>query len=296
MRLIYLDESGVEELSAEPSHFVLLGVMVPDNQWKNITVNIERVKGKYGLADEEIHTAWMARRYSVQDAVPAFESLPPIDRKAQATKAISQRAAVLGVSAGKDKIKGYRREVAAIRPYLHLTHQERRQCLTDLAKELASHTDLRIFADAISKKDFTNGVHTSPYEMAFEQVISRSQHYLHNAANDLGMIIIDNNEKAALRLTKMARAFHTAGTFYNKIPNIVETPLFVNSALTSMIQMADLCAYGLRRFVENDETWIWDLVKARADRSPIGKLVGIRHFTGKRKCTCEICQEHGRPK
>ena len=295
MQLIYLDESGVEELNAEPSHFVLLGVMVPDKQWKTIAGIIEQVKAKYNLADQEIHTAWMARRYAVQDAVPGFDSLPPSDRRTQAEKAIARRAAVLGVTGGKDKIKGYRREVEAIRPYLHLTHQERRQCLVDLANELAKSTDLRIFADAISKKDFSSGVHTSPYEMAFEQVIARSQYYL-SSINDLGMIISDNNEKAALRLTQMARKFHKTGTFYNKIPNIVETPLFVNSALTSMIQMADLCAFGLRRFVDNDETWIWDLVKGKADRASTGKLVGVRHFTAKRKCSCEICQEHGRQK
>ena len=94
-------------------------------------------------------------------------------------------------------------------------------------------------------------------------------------------------------MTKLARKFHAEGTFYRQITDIVETPLFVDSSLTSMIQMADLCSFAFRRLLDNGEAGLWDLVESRADRVN-GKCVGVRHFTGKRDCDCRICVAHGR--
>lgn len=73
----------------------------------------------------------------------------------------------------------------------------------------------------------------------------------------------------------------------------METPLFVDSTLTSMIQMADVCSYALRRYLENGETVLFDEVFKRADRRG-EKAVGVRHFT-KATCTCKICQAHKFP-
>ena len=58
-----------------PPHFVLLGLMIQATDWKRLDAAIERVKGGYGLANVEIHTAWMIRRYSEQEVIPGFESL-----------------------------------------------------------------------------------------------------------------------------------------------------------------------------------------------------------------------------
>jgi hypothetical protein len=77
------------------------------------------------------------------------------------------------------------------------------------------------------------------------------------------------------------------------VKNIVETPLFVDSQLTSMVQIADLCAYALRRYLENNEDELFDLVFQRADRK--GKVaVGVRHFAQK-ACPCKICSAHKLP-
>jgi hypothetical protein len=292
MQLLYMDESGVEEIEQGTSHFVLLGVMIPADRWKEIANQLEQVKATFDLLDAEIHTAWMHRRYAEQDSVSDFDRLSPADRRRESEKAIRQRAGVLGVAGNMKKIKAYRRESASIRPYLHLTIGQRRECLIALASKLATFTDVRIFAEAISKADFTPGPMDTPYEMAFEQVLTRSQACL-AGKGDLGILISDNNSKAAPRLTKLSRKFHKTGTFYRAIPNIVETPLFVDSSLTSMIQMADLCAFSLRRVIENGESWLWDLVESRADRAG-GVCVGARHFTGKRNCVCRICIAHGR--
>jgi len=62
MFILYMDESGVEELHSPPAHFVLLGVMIPANSWKDIVTELEAVKEVYDLRDVEIHSAWMRGR------------------------------------------------------------------------------------------------------------------------------------------------------------------------------------------------------------------------------------------
>lgn len=291
MYILYLDESGVQELKAGTSHFVLLGLAVRADQWKTLDANLDRIKAPFELDGVEIHTGWMARRYAEQEGIQGFDALDRPARRAAVEASIRKRAGVLGVRGNNDKIKDYRREVRAITPYLHLSRTERTQCLAQLGAELAAWPQVRIFADAISKADFLPGKY-SPYELAFEQVVSRFQTFLAKQGS-LGIIVSDNNATAAPRLTALSRQFHKDGTLYKDIINVVETPLFVDSALTGMIQIADLCAYALRRLLENNEVALWQTVESRVER--LGEVwVGVRHYTGKRRCNCRICVAHGR--
>ena len=291
MYILYVDESGVEQIGAGTSHFILLGLMIPAEHWKSLDTALENTKDKYGLREIEIHTAWMCRRYAEQESISGFNGLSHEQRKIQTKQEMRRRAGIIGVSGNRKKVKSYRKEARLIDPYIHLTRDERIACLEELAQQLASWTDVRIFADAISKSDFANA-QISPYEMAFEQVLARFQAFL-SFKHGKGIMVHDNNETVAPRLTRLARQFHSSGTLYRQIPDVVETPLFVDSSMTSMIQMADLCAYALRRLLENSETRLWDIIEPRVDR--IGaKSVGVRHYTGRRQCFCRICSAHGR--
>lgn len=291
MYILYLDESGVQEVGAGTSHFVLLGIAVRMDQWKTLDSEIERTKRPFDLEGVEIHAGWMARRYSEQESIPGFDALDRPARRTVTQTAINRRAGVLGVAGNPKKIKAYRVESKKIRPYVHLTRSERVDCLHAVLTELSRWPDVRIFADAISKSDYAPGRYT-PYELAFEQIVSRFQAFLAKHGT-LGLIVSDNNATAAPRLTKLSRKFHSDGTLYRDIHNIVETPFFVDSALTSLIQMADLGAYALRRLIENGENALWDIVEPRAER--VGNAsVGVRHYTGRRACSCRICTAHGR--
>lgn len=291
MYILYLDESGVQELGAGTTHFVLLGLAVRLDQWKTMDANIEREKANFGLANTEIHGGWMARRYSEQESIKDFEKLSRADRINATQHAVRKRAGVIGVSGNRQKMKAYRVESKKIQAYLHLTREERLQCLETIAGEVAGWAHARVFADAISKPDFSQGKYT-PYELAFDQIVSRYQTFLAKQGS-LGIIVSDNNATAAPRLTSLSREFHRDGTLYRDIPNVVETPLFVDSALTSMIQVADLCAYALRRLLENGEDRLWKIIEPRVELVN-DVMVGVRHYTGKRNCTCRICVAHKR--
>jgi len=292
MNILYLDESGVEDLNVPPPHFVLLGFMIPANSWKTIDGKIAEVKAKFVLTGEEIHTAPMARRYSEQESITDFESLDQGKRREEVQKEIKRRSGVYGVRGDRRKISAYRRETRYMEPFIHLTRRQRLQCLEEVANIVGAVREARIFAEAIRKSDFKPG-RSTPYEMAFEKVLTRYQAYL-GKKREGGIVVQDNNTKVAPRLHKICRGFHESGTIFRHIPNICETPLFVDSSLTEMIQVADLCAFGLRRFLDKGESHLWDIVEPRVDSNAAGLKVGIRHYTGKSPCSCRICTAHGR--
>ncbi|MBU1721373.1 DUF3800 domain-containing protein, partial [Patescibacteria group bacterium] len=178
--------------------------------------------------------------------------------------------------------------------YIHLTYNERKQFISDIAKQIASWGFTRLFAECIDKTKFNNSkTKQTVNEQAFEQLISRFEQYLQiiSKAKDqklYGLLVHDNNETVSKKLTQTMKEFHKKGTIWTNINNIIETPLFVDSELTGMIQLADVCGYALRRFCENGEKTLYDHIIKRADRKK-NRIVGVRHFTDKTICTCDIC-------
>ncbi len=290
MYICYLDESGTAEQGSSTNHFVLLGLAIPSESWKAKDAQVAAVKAKYGLQHAEIHTAYMARDYPEQRAVPNFEALDPQARRQPVLAARTLKLArTTKKSQTRELVKNYRKTDA----YIHLTRTQRVDCLIELAKLLNSWTDVRAFADAHSKPH-TRHV-PDHFDMAFEQVVTRFNTFLGKAGNTLGILVQDNNETVSRRLTQIMRHYHAKGTVFASIDHIVETPLFVDSELTSMVQLADLCAYATRRFLEKKERALFDLIHPRFDRWH-GNLVGLRHYTGSYNCRCEVCIDHGRPK
>jgi hypothetical protein len=153
----------------------------------------------------------------------------------------------------------------------------------------------RLFAECVDKIYFDpSATGTSVDEQAFEQVVSRFEQYLQITSGsktgnqNMGMIIHDNNPTVSKKLTDLMMRFHEKGTLWTKVKNIIETPLFVDSKLTAMVQIADLCSYSLRRYLERSETDLFNNIYARADRKD-GVVVGVRHYSD-RNCSCSICQ------
>jgi hypothetical protein len=152
----------------------------------------------------------------------------------------------------------------------------------------------RLFAECIDKTWFDPEIaKKSIDEQAFEQIVSRYERYLQLISQSgerkvMGMLIHDNNPTIAQKLTSLMIHFHLNGTLWTKIKNIIETPLFVDSQLTSMVQAADMCSYALRRYFENNEDWLLKNIFDRADRKD-DKVVGVRHFSDS-NCQCMVCK------
>lgn len=299
MYVCYLDGSGTTGTSGgETSHFVLAGISIPIWHWRDADQEVSQVLAKYGLADDELHTAWMLRKYLEQSRIPGFEQLGPTDRRRAVYRHRTLQLARLCGPDDDARRQRTRKLHRKTEPYVHLTWEERRQAVLDVAETVANWGFARLFAECVDKSHFDPA--RSPRSIdgqAFEQVVSRFERFLQNVSSPApghqrnhGMLVHDNNDAVSRKHTQMMRSFHADGTLWTSLDCIVETPMLVNPERTRMIQIANLCAYALRRYLENNETQLFEPIFSRADR--IGETtVGVRHFSPP-GCNCAVCEGH----
>lgn len=294
MQFCYIDESGTPDIPGNTSHFILVGLAIPFSYWKSCESAINQLKKKYNLEDSEIHAGWLMRKYQEQIKITDFEELDTSQRRIEVqklrnSKLLSLQKSHTTHSQYLQTKKTYRQTAS----YIHLTLDQRKQFIKEIAQTIGKWGFARLFAECIDKNFFIPSIAVAPIdEQAFEQVVSRFEQYLENIAGDHhGILIYDNNITVAKKHTELMKSFHRKGTIWTKIPRIIETPFFVNSQLTSMIQIADVCAYIIRRYLENQENELFDEIFKRADTNKLGVVVGVRHYSV-RTCNCKICCSH----
>jgi hypothetical protein len=297
MYLCYVDESGTSEIPGNSAYFVLAGIAIPIWHWKDADREINRKKTAYGLQDAEIHTAWMLRYYKEQQKVADFNDLDRAERRRRVEALRRAELLRLQNSGNPKHYRQTRKSYRATDGYIHLTHEERKRFVTEVANMVGGWGYARLFAECVDKVNFSVADPAiTPVRQAFEQVVSRFELYLAATGgtqnNRYGLIIHDNNDTVAKKHTELMKKFHREGTFFTRIKSIIDTPLFVDSALTSMVQIADLCSYALRRYFEKGEEELFDAIFQRADRRGEA-VVGVRHFTPQ-GCTCKVCAARGR--
>jgi hypothetical protein len=103
----------------------------------------------------------------------------------------------------------------------------------------ASYETAHIFACAIQKKAFPNH---DPVELAFEDLCQRFDTFLARQRTrgdrDRGLVILDRTTRET-SLQKLSREFRKAGTRWGSLKNIADTPFFVDSKASRLIQIAD---------------------------------------------------------
>lgn len=296
MYLCYVDESGTSDIPGNTSHFVLAGLSIPINRWKYCDNAILLIKNKYNLEDAEIHVAWMLRPYLEQSKISNFKNLDYTQRKSQVKQFRTTELLRLQKVHNRKHYAQTKKNYKKTEAYIHLTHQQRRDFIMEITNCISRWRFARLFAECIDKTYFDPSKATNTIDgQCFEQIVSRFEHYLQIVTRKhpdrrCGLIIHDNNQNVAEKHTNLMKQFHERGTTWTDIQSIIETPLFVDSQLTSMVQTADLCSYAIRRYLENGEDEIFNLVFQRADRNR-GAVVGVRHFSHP-NCQCEICSSH----
>ncbi|MBN1809980.1 MAG: DUF3800 domain-containing protein [Planctomycetes bacterium] len=295
MYLCYIDESGTPQHPGNTSHYILTGLALPIWQWKKADRQVFEIKKKYLLQDSEIHTAWLLRKYLEQSRVKGFASLDYAQRRSAVRKMRDAELLRLQRSNRPFRYHQERKNQRKTDAYVHLAYEERKKFLQEVAAEVSGWGYARLFAECIDKLHFDpERAKCTAEEQAFSQVVSRFEQFLKRQGgpdeNHYGLLIHDNNPTSSRRLTDLMKSFHDTGTLWTDITQIIETPLFVDSELTSMVQIADLCAYAVRRYLENEETGLFDPLFERAHRAG-DVAVGVRHFTSD-SCTCRICREH----
>lgn len=294
MILTYIDESGTHAVPGNTSHYILAGLSIPISKWKSCEKAVSIIKSRFNLGDSEIHTGWMMRPYLEQEQIENFESMDYATRASNVKRLRNKELLRLQRPNTKKQYHKTKKNYKQTAKYIHLSYAERKQFIKEVADLIGSWSFARLFGECVDKIHFNMEIAKKPVdEQAFEQLVSRLEQYLSIYSNSskrkqYGLLIHDNNETVSKRHTVLMKHFHEKGTLWTQIRNIIETPLFVDSQLTSMIQLADLCAYALRRYLENGEETLFGPIFSIADRKE-SRVVGVRHFS-ETTCSCRICE------
>ena len=307
MYICYLDESGSVENDGHSINFVYAGLAIPASTWKEKDNQITQIKKGYGLENSEIHTAWLIRKYTEQIKILNFENFSWEDRRREVNAFRQQQLVsydIQGIPAKKRRsiLKSYRETEA----YIHLTLQERHELVAKICDAISAWEDSRVFFHAIKTEhyDITKNHAGGVYEDAFCQVLTRFQSFLENVSRNspvsYGLLVSDNNDSMKKRLTNLTRKFHREGALWRDIPNIVETPLFVDSQQTSMIQLADVVSVVLRKYFDgfakkqsSADSLFFSKIEPRFGRHR-GNLETGRHFSPHEQCQCKVCKRVAR--
>jgi len=152
-----------------------------------------------------------------------------------------------------------------------------------------SYETARAFACAVHKASYPG---RDLMELAFEDLCSRFDLYLRRLQSQgdrqRGLIILDESAHETT-LQEMARNFRTLGTQWRVIRNLADTPLFVDSRASRVVQLADHIAYAVFRRYNAHDAQYFDIVAPKID-SADGVIHGLAHKqTVDSNCMCIAC-------
>jgi hypothetical protein len=129
-------------------------------------------------------------------------------------------------------------------------------------------------------------------ELAFEDLCSRFDIFLNRERNagerQRGLLILDESAHETT-LHRMAREFRTLGTKWGVVKNLAETPLFVNSKVSRIVQLADHIAYAVFRRYNAHDAQYFDIIASKFDSvdNVVHGLVHKQHVDP--QCMCVAC-------
>jgi len=155
----------------------------------------------------------------------------------------------------------------------------------------ASDKRAHAFACAVHKDSYSG---QDPMEIAFEQLCSRFDKQLkriYHVEKDAqrGLIILDESSYET-SMQRLAREFRSIGTTWGVLANLADTPMFVDSRASRMVQLADHIAYAVFRRYERSDCTYFDIIASRFDTDESGKLHGLLHMHNlPAECMCPAC-------
>jgi hypothetical protein len=255
----------------------------------------------------ELHVKQFAFQIREQDEISGFADLSHTDRRAQVIAL--QRAKVArepNARKRRERHLKYRDQA----PFIHLTRAERSQLLEDAVSLIADHQGIVLFAEAISKQHPSIVAGTvNPIAQAFEQVVSRFDSMLKKrdlrryeasprARINHGLLIIDHDTYEGSLQAQFA-SIRKDGHSFGHLTHVIDVPFFASSERVSALQLVDVCAYVIRRYLDtgarpgSHEERQFKSIFPKFDRDTHGKLHGVRHYIPSGICDCMICRERG---
>ena len=146
------------------------------------------------------------------------------------------------------------------------------------------------FACAIQKSTLQPG--QDCVALAFEDPCRRFDLFLERknkqGERQNGLIILDRSTQET-SLQRLSRDFRTVGTQWGQVRNLVDTPMFVDSRASRLVQLADHVAYAVFRRFNARDTQYFDIIQSRFDEAD-GVVHGLEHrHSCKHQCSCPAC-------
>ncbi len=217
MKLFYLDESGNPTRSAASDSYVLVAFGIPIEKWTYCDKAINQLKASYDLSSAEIHTAWMLRSYREQQEIADFANLSHDERRQRVMRIREQKIEHCKATKDSAAVKSLKKNYKNTEAYIHLTYEERKRFIYDLAAKIKSWTFIRLFAEVIDKNGYCPpkpGM--TPEVQAFERVVTRIEKYLSHISVDAkqyGLLIHDECESVKVSHVSNMKHYQRKGTF-----------------------------------------------------------------------------------
>jgi hypothetical protein len=311
MYLLYVDASGMADLSdVNTRHYVLLGLCVHEGTWFALERRLNGLKGGYCQhgQDFELHAAQFACTIKEQDEVTGFRGMSWTDCRLQVIAIRDARIAAEPTQAGK---KARRERYQRTEPFVHLSREERSQLLEDALDLVGAHKGIVLFGEAVSKAHpaVVSG-HCDPVHQAFEQVVARFDAFLKRTDDwklqksprrsiDNGLLVLDQDYSTEASIVNQFLDYRKKGHPWGRMRHVMDVPFFAASDRVCGLQLVDICAYAVRRYLDkkavvgSHEEKNFQRIFHRFDRDNLGKLHGLRHYVPAAACTCLICKERG---
>jgi len=247
MQLLYLDESGGDDIKASDKFFVLAGLSVSERVPYYLCGDVDEIQKK---------------------VTPA------------ATEQKELRASAIWSGNGE--------------PWASMPRPERVALMKAIYKLIGGDGRITLFGIALEKPDYPS---VSPIQKTCEEIAGRFDAHLTtlemapNAEKQRGLMIFDQSrhEKTVQGLLTQYR---TTGANFGKVRHLAEVPLFTDSKITRMLQLADFVAYAIYRRYESSDAQFLDIILPRFTESA-GKLHGLVHLNARfRECFCQPCFSH----
>ncbi|HLJ54097.1 MAG TPA: DUF3800 domain-containing protein [Chthonomonadaceae bacterium] len=179
MYLCYVDESGTPEVPGNTSHYILAGLSIPVDEWKQCDLAIETINRRYDLVEHELRIAWIMRHYQDQSKVPDFDSLDWPQRRYEVNRYRNSELLRLQRAGKRAQYQQTRKNYQKTDAYVHLSDSDRRSLVRDVAMALSGCQFARLFAECVDKIHFDPArTKATIDEQAFEQIVSRFEQYV----------------------------------------------------------------------------------------------------------------------
>ncbi|HVE82968.1 MAG TPA: DUF3800 domain-containing protein [Myxococcales bacterium] len=166
----------------------------------------------------------------------------------------------------------------------------RYRLLEDLANLLGTFRSSRARFALFGVAKHPQGVPgADPLERPYEELFLRfTQMLVRLRVPDVGIAVADESRHEST-LQPIVRNWQETGTRFAKLTKLVEVPLFVDSAATRLIQLADLVAHSIFRAYDREDDSLLRRILPAFDEDG-GRRHGLVHLTPQhRTCACSAC-------